>query len=148
VAFSPDGRRVFGWAEGGNVRAWTVADGQATDATDAANLPPESSTRQVTSPDGSLRAEARDNVVVLIELANYDPQREYAERVVLEATNRIPWHQQQAAQAEKDGEWFAAAFHLGQLLKNKADDSGVLHRRNKALEKLKPPAPMERLPQP
>jgi hypothetical protein len=133
LEFSRDGERVFGWDRGGsNVRAWTVKDGQPTDP---ATAPPRSSNTDVTSPDGSLRAEARGNVVVLLDLVNYDPRRDLDERRALDAVNRPYWHQQQAAQAEKDQEWFAAAFHLGRLLKDRPFDLDLHLRRLDALGK-------------
>jgi WD40 repeat protein len=146
VAFSPDGKRAFGRNFLGNVRAWTVSDGQATDATN----PPRRSadSRVAISLDGSLRAEVLGNVVALLELALVDPERDRAERLALEPVNRLFWHQQHAAQAEQDEHWFAAAFHLGQLLKDPLNDPDLLRRRDQALEKLKPPTPMEPLPRP
>jgi WD40 repeat protein len=149
LAFSPDGERVFGWNAGGTVSAWTVNGGQPADSADP---PPRPANVQATSPDGSVRAEARNNVVVLLDLANYDPQRELAERMALEGVNRPYWHQQQAAQAEKDKEWFAAAFHLGQLLKDRPDDADLKRRRDAALGKLgrvedsQAPLRMDKLP--
>jgi hypothetical protein len=145
VAFSADGQRVFGWDGGGKVLAWNAADGQPCEA---ANLPLALSDKTVTSPDRTVRAEVRGHFVVLLDLVDFDPQREYAERMILEATNRIPWHQQQAAQAEKDKDWFAAGFHLGQLLKDEPNDPDLFRRRNLALERLKPPTPMQPLPRP
>src|SRR5262249_11686591 len=138
--------RVFGWDDRGKVRAWTMKDGQPTDAN---NSPLRTARRQTTtSPDGSLRAEAQDNVVALIELANHDLQRDLAERLVLDATNRVSWHQQQAAQAEKEQEWFAAEFHLRQLLKDNPEDDDLKRRHELAVEKSPPPVPMQPLPRP
>jgi hypothetical protein len=117
VAFSPDGRCVFGWESLGNVRAWTVKDGQPTDAVQPLPRPSliTPGYPRATSPDGSLRAEARGEFVVLLDPKDSDPERALAERSALDPVNRLWWHQQQAAQAEQDKNYFAAAFHLFQL---------------------------------
>jgi hypothetical protein len=52
------------------------------------------------------------------------------------------------AQAVRDDEWFAAAFHLGQLLKDKPDDPDLRSRRDYVRERIEPPTPMDPLPQP
>src|SRR5262249_55621511 len=69
VAFSPDGQLVFGWDVDGNVRAWAVKDGQPTETVQP---PPPPSDTAVTIPDGTLRAKARNNVVVLLDLKGFD----------------------------------------------------------------------------
>jgi hypothetical protein len=144
VAFSPGGECVFGWDRGGKVLAWTVADGKPIEVR---NPPPQPSTGPVAiSPDASLRAEAFYYGIVLVDTEA--ARRHHEERLALEPINRLFWHQQQAAQAEKDNSWFAAAFHLNQLLKDKPDDPELLLRRNTALERLKPPTPMQPLPPP
>src|SRR5262249_42636538 len=109
LTFSPDGRRVFAWESGEKVLVWTVADGQPADAADPLPLPHERASSRlglVVSPDGSLRADVRSYGVVLTNLAL--ERQESEERLALEPINRLFWHQQQAAQAEKDNEWFAA----------------------------------------
>jgi WD40 repeat protein len=143
VAFSPDGQRVFGWDRNDKVLAWTVADGQPTEPVNPPQPPPG---RVVSSPDGSLRAEARSYGIVLIDTEA--ERRDRDERDALEPVNRLWWHQQNAEQAEHDDNWFAAAFHLRHLLKDQPDDADLKRRRDLALEKLKPPTPMEPLTRP
>jgi WD40 repeat protein len=133
VAFSPDGQRVFGWDGGGNVRAWAVKDGQPTDA---GTPPPRPSSSTVTNADGTRRAEARNNLVVLFDLKEFDEKWERAERLALEPINRLSYHQQQAAQAEREQDWFAAAFHLRQLRRERPDDADLNERHEQALFKL------------
>jgi ribosomal protein S16 len=151
VAFSADGRSVFGWDANDKILVWTVKDGQPTDA---ANPPPRPNGEQITSPDGSLRAEVVYNGIALIELANYDPLRDYRERLVLEKTNAVHWHQQQAVQAETANNWFAAAFHFNQLLKDKPDDADLKRRRDNARDRItkadgsNAPRFMDKLPPP
>jgi hypothetical protein len=143
VAFSPDGQRVFGWDVTNKVLAWTVADAQPANPDQPR---PVTSKTVVTSPDGSTRAEVRSYGLVLIDVARERQDRE--ERLALEPVNRRWWHQQNAARAEGDQNWFAAAFHLGQLLKEQPNDADLKRRREQALDKLRPPTPMEPLPRP
>ena len=66
------------------------------------------------------------------------------------------WHRQQAATAERQTDWFAAQFHLDQLLKESPDDEALRDRRETAAQEwaksggpnLNPgaPVPLERLP--
>jgi hypothetical protein len=133
VTFSPDASRVFARDVAGKAWAWTVADGRPTDPD---NPPAASKDRSATSPDWTLRAEARGSTVVLLDLAHFDLGTERFERLALEPGNRVWWYQQRAARAERDQNWFAAAFHLGLLLKNKPDDADLLRRRESALDKL------------
>jgi hypothetical protein len=147
VAFSPDGEKVFTyWSNANGTRgslfeAWAVSTANPLPAADMSGLLPPTTERPATSQDGKIRAETREEGIALIEVANYDPQRELAERMALQAVNRVYWHQQKADQAERDQDWFATAFHLGQLLKDKPDDPDLKRRRDQALEKLKPPTP-------
>jgi hypothetical protein len=76
------------------------------------------------------------NGIALIKLSNYDPLRDYCERLILEKTNALYWHQQQAAQAEQSNNWFAAAFHLEQLLEDKPDDADLKKRRVNARDRI------------
>jgi WD40 repeat protein/tetratricopeptide (TPR) repeat protein len=47
------------------------------------------------------------------------------------------WHRELAVKAERDGEWFAAAFHLGRLLQSSPDDPELRGRRARALIELR-----------
>jgi hypothetical protein len=143
VAISPDGQRVFGWASNGRVLAWSVADGRPTDAS---HPPPPVRGSVATSPDGSVRAEARSYGIVLIDVEA--DRRDHEERLALEPLNRACWHRQQAEQAEQDSNWFAAEFHLRQLLRATLNDANVKRRHAAALDKSKPPPPMEPVPGP
>src|SRR5262249_54336312 len=139
--------RVFGWDDGGTVRAWTVSDGKPADPDQP---PPRPADRVATSPDGAWRAEARGDFVALSELGRDDPERALAERRAPGAANPPARHQQQAALAEQDGDWFAAAFPLGHLLADRPDDADLKARRQKALDQLgrAPPARMDKVPPP
>jgi hypothetical protein len=149
VAFSPDGNRVFGWDRWGHIRAWTVSDGQPTEPVNPPQLFPDQRLL-VSSPDGSLHAEIRNSLIgsLIVLIDTEAERRDREEREALEPVNRLWWHQQQAFQSEQDKEWFAAAFHLDQLLKDKPNDPDLIRRRDQALEKSKPPEPMLPLPRP
>jgi len=51
------------------------------------------------------------------------------------------YHTAQAAVAEKEKQWFAAAFPLGRLLLDAPDDADLKRRRDEALRKHKEPTP-------
>jgi WD40 repeat protein len=125
VAFSADGERVFGWDAGNNVRAWSVKDGQPTDPVDP---PPASNAWSVTNAARTRRVEARNTVVVLLDVKQLDAERERAERLAEAPGNRLWWHQLRAVEAERDKEWFAAAFHLRRLLDHAPDDLALKQR--------------------
>jgi tetratricopeptide (TPR) repeat protein len=128
VAFGPDGRCVFGWDSDGQVHAWSVADSQPTHASEP---PPPARGTVTKSPDGAVRAEARGYGIVLIDVEA--ERRDRKERRALEPLYRVTWHRQQAAQAEEDGNWFAAEFHLRQLLKATPNDTDLKRRHLAAL---------------
>jgi hypothetical protein len=133
VAFSGDGERVFAWDAGKTVRAWAVKDGQPADVSDP---PPVTPSPTAVSPDGRLRAEVRlNNSLVLVDTKSPALEWDRAERLALAPHNRVQWHQEQAAQAEKDKEWFAAAFHLGRLRLDRPDDPSLVQRLAHSLAK-------------
>jgi WD40 repeat protein len=158
VAFSPDGLTLAtgAYSPDNTVRLWDVKTGQERATLQGHRAPVES---VAFSPDGLTLATASgvldDNLrrglsgeVQLWDLAISDPDRDRADRLLLEPVNRASWHQQQAAQAEKGKNWFAAEFHLRQLLKDRPEVADLLRRRDQAREKLKPPTPMQPLPPP
>ena len=51
-----------------------------------------------------------------------------------DAAERKRYHGEQAALAEKEKQWFAAAFHLGRLLFDAPDDADLKRRREQALK--------------
>jgi DNA-binding beta-propeller fold protein YncE len=143
VSFSPNGKHLVVGDEDRNTRVMALADGLDPVT---APPPPGPSAKRFTNPEGTLAADVYGNTVVLLDLTL--AERDRAERIALEPGNRVFHHHQQAAQAEKEENWFAAQFHLGRLLEDKPGDADLLKRRDAAREKLKPPTPMEPLPRP
>jgi WD40 repeat protein/tRNA A-37 threonylcarbamoyl transferase component Bud32 len=142
VCFSPAGQRVFAWDEEGNLRAWTVPDGQPAEP---ANPPDRPSTPDALSPDGAHRALAHGHDVLLIDTAEYARRNAWTPP---DRAERLRYHGEQAHQAEGQKQWFAAAFHLGQMLRDQPDDADLTRRRAVAQKNhaAPPPAPMDPAP--
>ena len=84
------------------------------------------------SPDGRLRAEPRG-----LTVAVFDPRRVAEDNVWMlpNAAERRRYHTEKAALAEKEKQWFAAAFHLGRLLLDAPHDGELKRRRDEALRR-------------
>jgi WD40 repeat protein/tetratricopeptide (TPR) repeat protein len=109
VAFSPDGHRVFAKDNQGRILVWDAKTGQPlSDGKEPADF-----TYRPVSPDGKRLAVLDGSTIRVIDLSPPDEwERGYREWV----TRFDPsWHRTEADREEKSGEWFAAAFHLGQL---------------------------------
>ena len=83
------------------------------------------------SPDGSRLATANGDRTARIWTA----QESHADR----EKRRQFWQEEQAADAEKAGRWFAARFHLNLLLKDDPNNADLIRRRNEAETHLKAP---------
>jgi WD40 repeat protein len=136
VAFSPDGQRLFTRDSAGGVLAWDPRTGERL----ASEKPPAMwSGQSAQSPDGKLLALGQsDGSIDLVELRP-PSETEILYRRWKSAFDPV-WQEQEAARHEKAGQWFAAAFHLRQLLAHKAGDVARLKGRLKRCEeKLKTP---------
>lgn len=135
VAFSPDGNRVFSWDAQNNMLAWSTTTGRPVDPV---NPPARLQDRMARSPDGFLRAEAQRNTVAVRDtrLPPSDNFWPFPDR-----NERIRYHTEKAALAEKDKQWFAAAFHLGRLLLDQPDEADFKRRRDDALNRPAAPSP-------
>jgi hypothetical protein len=121
VAFRPDGSRLATASEDGTAR---VCDAEA----------------------GRLLAEEREDTGPVYYLAfspnwtrmaaasNDRTARLWIARESAEDREKRPrhWRERQAAEAEAGGQWYAAAFHLGQLLRGRPDDPSLYARRCRA----------------
>jgi tetratricopeptide (TPR) repeat protein len=103
------------------VRLWDTASGKElatlrghTDWVDGVSF----------SPDGGRLASASHDGTVQMYILKESPADANKRRQV--------WREQQAAAAEREGSWFAAAFHLTQLLRRTPRDVSLLDRRGRA----------------
>jgi hypothetical protein len=134
VAFSPDSTRAFAWDIRGFVLAWTVADGQPTDARNAPAQPAQAKPGfgPVQSPDGGLSARANNNVIEVIDKRLVDEKANHWP--LPDAAARKRYHSEKAALAEQQKQWFAAAFHLDRLLVDDPANGDLKRRRELALK--------------
>jgi hypothetical protein len=121
VAVSPDGTRLAtaSWDE--TARVWDAATGK-----ELAVLRGQEGAFEVVafSPDGSrLAAASVKGTARLWTVRESAEDREKRRRV---------WRDQQAAEAEASGRWFAAAFHLGWMIRERPDDPSLYARRVRA----------------
>jgi tetratricopeptide (TPR) repeat protein len=125
VAFSPDGGRVATASDDGTARLWDAASGKPLAVL-------REHTAQVAavafSPDGSRLATASGDWTARLWIAresSEDQEKRQREQQRL-------WRRQQAAEAEKGGRWFSAAFHLSRLLEADPADASLYARRGLA----------------
>ncbi len=130
ISFSADGRRIVSHsaeirgAAGSNtvipaeVRSWDAGSGQPIEP---CNDPAPTGGLAVLSPDGSLRATAVGNSIHVLRTADDRPSSDlvFLSRLNDEAA-RLRWHRHEADSSEKARQWFAAGFHLRQLLRRPA----------------------------
>jgi WD40 repeat protein/tetratricopeptide (TPR) repeat protein len=130
VGFSAEGQRVLvqlGSRSGppaGKLRAWDLSSGnEVIPCPDAA--PPQGQLHAVSS-DGRLEIRVNGETVAVRPIVSAEKAAEQ-ERLA-QALSR-QWHMQEAGRAEEEQTWFAAAFHLDQLLRLGCDDLDLRPRR-------------------
>lgn len=123
MAFSQDGERIFGRSSGVRVKGWVLATGKECPLV----RPFPAVYRSTLSPDGRRKAVACGSTVLLV-----DPAKDCA--AWLEFSRSDPrWHAEQADAALRNNHWFAAAFHLDRLLRERPWDADLHVRRAHAL---------------
>ena len=128
VSFSPDGQRLATASFGQTVQVWNVESGKQLAALRAH---PSTLTSVCFSPNGGRVAAASVEGPVYLLLAWESPEDQQK--------RRRWWRKQQAAKTEKAGQWFAARFHLDQLLKDDPNNAEFVRRRDAAEAHLKAP---------
>jgi WD40 repeat protein len=107
VGFSPDGQRLVS-RDIGRELVWDLRSGA---------LLPDAKVQDAVpgprSPDGKRYANAEMNVIRVIDLTARQPLSEEHPWLAPDPA----WHEEQAGGAEREGRWFAAAFHHGRLLR-------------------------------
>jgi tetratricopeptide (TPR) repeat protein len=125
VAFSPDGKRVV-TGSGYGARVWDVWD-----PIPSARFEVQVQVRTARKIDVNGTAQPLSNEewrAARQELLTHEAGwlNELREQ---SARETLTWHTQQAAQAERGQQWFAAAFHLNRLIQQRPGDADLLYRR-------------------
>src|SRR5262249_32194150 len=129
VWFSPDEKCLVSTDTGGKEIVWELPSGKS--------LPEARVQRTVRgprSPDGLLFARIDGNMTRLHRLPEDTAEERARWRNWVEPD--LPWHAEQVRHAEAAGQWFAAAFHQGRLLRSQPWDAGMYVRRAYALSQL------------
>jgi WD40 repeat protein len=138
VGFSPDGRRLVCADKEGKASSWDTRTGQPiVPCTD----PPPLSGLTAVSPDGALRVTMTGKTISVVRTDDSAPS---SDLVFLSQLNdpirRLRWHRNEADAAERGSEWFAAAFHLRQLIAAGVPDAEPLKERQKrCVDRLRQP---------
>ena len=133
VAYSPDGRRIATASADLTVKVWDAATGQEV-------LTLRGHGRSVHgvaySPDGRHIASASGDTMVRVWDGTPVSPAWQAERVVRSDRNWSAWQRQEAEECEKQQQWFAAHWHLNQLLARDPADADLRARRDAAQARL------------
>ena len=137
MAISPDGKRILSRDEQGFVKVWDANTGQ--ELPDATDTLPADAGKVAVSPDGHREARIDGDRILVRDPTQPDPQAAIdRERLQRWTTPDPTYHRREADVAEKAGQHFAAAFHLGRLLDLKPEDAaGVRKRLDAARARLK-----------
>jgi WD40 repeat protein len=132
VAFRPDGKRLASCSADQTIRIWDLAAGKEVQKLVGHNT---TITRVAYSPDGRNLASASADGVKIWQPDETLPDTEAIRRATL-AKGIATWHSQEAADSERNRQWFAAVFHLTRLLRGQPMNRDLLLRRANAYTQL------------
>ncbi len=132
VCFSPDGGRLYSQSPYKRL-VWNTNTG--LQILNALWEPPES--RPNNSPDGRWLAVPSGNQVLLVDTEFKNTPAEKAYRA-FKAKPNLFWHDQQATEATRMGQWLSATFHTAWVLKLNPDSQSASERLQNAYSKLDP----------
>jgi WD40 repeat protein len=124
VYFSRDGKRLTSVSRDTTI-VWDVRTGRPIPG-----AKPVAGRYDPRSPDGKLFAHVEGATIHLIPLEKMPPP------LLVELDHGLRFHTAEAADSEMAGDWFAAAFHLGQLIKLRLWDIGLHLRQVQAMIRL------------
>jgi WD40 repeat protein/tetratricopeptide (TPR) repeat protein len=131
VAFNPGGRRLVTKDHQGRIFIWSPdSPDRPAEPGETMALAPD----PAVTPDGRWRARIEGGVVHVLSLEGPDAD-ELGFRAAMARLDPI-WQEEQAQQCERAGQWFAAAFHLGQALAAWPDEPLLHLRRGRAWAEL------------
>jgi hypothetical protein len=133
VAYSPDGRRIATAGADRTVKVWDAATGQELltlrgHSDDVAGL--------AYSPDGRRLASASYDRTVKVWNGTPVTPAWQTERLALADRHWPVWQRQEAEDCERQKQWFAALWHLDQLLARDPADGALRARRDAAQARL------------
>jgi WD40 repeat protein len=133
VTYSPDGSRIAAAGADRTVRVWDAATGREVRTL-------HGHTGEVScvaySPDGyRIASSSHDKTVKVWDGTPVTPAW-HAERQARADRNWLAWQRREAGECERQSQWFAAHWHLNQLLARDSDDEDLRARRDAAQARL------------
>jgi eukaryotic-like serine/threonine-protein kinase len=130
VCFSPNGRRILVADFAGTARIWNLP----LDSKPVADL---LTLAQVLSGQRISAATGPEPMAAAALNADFQKLRaKYPDEFAFTLNGDALWREQRAATSERDGDWYAAGFHLDRLIQARPDDSSLRERRTRAQTEL------------
>jgi WD40 repeat protein/predicted Ser/Thr protein kinase len=131
LAFTPDGKTLVSSHGEHGLVFWDVATRQERFVLRG---PPEITVSVALSPDGELLATGDGDGSVYLWDIREDPEQRWVFLPDPAAPEQeLARHRRAAEEAERAGQWFAAAWHLDRLLRQEPDSASLRARRDRAL---------------